>query len=120
MSCVCNASGQILSADESQATEKVQSHRVRIPMKIAKVDTPLENFAIAIANDELSMRWDTFVWTVPIALKQRSRETGVVVASYELMEALAPQWCEGSSRQTPRPSAATPSQTFFVAALSKG
>jgi hypothetical protein len=42
---------------------------VRIPMKIAKVDTPQENFTIVIANNELSISWDTFVWTVPIALK---------------------------------------------------
>jgi hypothetical protein len=33
------------------------------------VTQPQESFAIAIANNELSISWDTFVWTVPIALK---------------------------------------------------
>jgi hypothetical protein len=42
---------------------------VHIPMKVGTVGTPQENFAIAIANGELSISWDTFVWTVPIALK---------------------------------------------------
>ena len=42
---------------------------VRIPMKVGTLTQPQESFAIAIANNELSISWDSFVWTVPIALK---------------------------------------------------
>ena len=37
-------------------------------MKVGTVEKPQENFVIAIANNELSISWDTFVWTVPIAM----------------------------------------------------
>jgi hypothetical protein len=40
-----------------------------IPMKVATSASPEENFTIAIADGALSMRWDTFVWSVPMALK---------------------------------------------------
>ena len=42
---------------------------VRIPMQVGTVTQPQESFAIAIANNELSISWDTFVWTVLIALQ---------------------------------------------------
>ena len=37
-------------------------------MKVGTVEKPQENFVIAIANNELSISWDTIVWTVPIAM----------------------------------------------------
>lgn len=42
---------------------------VHIPMKVGALEKPQENFAIAIVGGQLSISWDTFVWTVPIALK---------------------------------------------------
>lgn len=42
---------------------------VHIPMKVGTLEKPQENFAIAIDGGQLSISWDTFVWTVPIALK---------------------------------------------------
>jgi len=61
----------IVNAQHGQyGTDYDGSHDiVHIPMKASDVGTPQENFAIAIANGELSISWDTFVWTVPIALK---------------------------------------------------
>ena len=43
-------------------------HLVHIPMKVGTVEKPQENFVIAIANNELSISWDTFVWPMPIAI----------------------------------------------------
>jgi hypothetical protein len=47
---------------------------VKVPMTVSAAPSPQENFAIAITGSgnsgELRMSWDTFVWTVPIALKQ--------------------------------------------------
>lgn len=61
----------IVNAQHGQyGTDYDGSHdTVHIPMKVGTVGTPQENFAIAIADGELSISWDTFVWTVPIALK---------------------------------------------------
>jgi hypothetical protein len=46
---------------------------VRVPMRTATVPTPRENFAISIEGPdrakELRIAWDTFVWSVPIAVK---------------------------------------------------
>ena len=61
----------IVNAQHGQyGTDYDGSHDiVHLPMKVGTVGTPQENFAIAIANGELSLSWDTFVWTVPIALE---------------------------------------------------
>ena len=40
-----------------------------IPMKVAASASHEDNFTITIADGALSMRWDTFVWSVPIAVK---------------------------------------------------
>jgi hypothetical protein len=43
----------------------------RIPMLVTRVASPAEDFAISIAGgptSSLHISWDTFVWTVPIAL----------------------------------------------------
>ena len=42
---------------------------VRIPMKVAIATTPQENFVFLVSGSELSLSWDTFVWSVPIAVK---------------------------------------------------
>jgi hypothetical protein len=42
---------------------------VRIPMKVSAVTTPQDNFTFLVSGSELSLRWDTFVWSVPIAVK---------------------------------------------------
>ena len=42
---------------------------VHIPMKVASVAAPQENFMFLVSGNELSMSWDTFVWSVPIAVK---------------------------------------------------
>lgn len=45
----------------------------RVPMQVTKAATPQEDFTIAIdgggSGGALRISWDTFVWTVPIALK---------------------------------------------------
>ena len=42
---------------------------VHIPMKVATVAAPQDNFIFLVSGSELSMSWDTFVWSVPIAVK---------------------------------------------------
>ena len=46
---------------------------VHVPMKVSSAMSPQENFAIGITGSgtsgELRMSWDTFVWSVPIALR---------------------------------------------------
>jgi hypothetical protein len=42
---------------------------VHIPMKAATATAPQDNFTFLVAPRELSLSWDTFVWTVPIAVK---------------------------------------------------
>jgi hypothetical protein len=61
----------IVNAQHGQyGTDYDASHDiVHIPIKVATVAKPQENFEMAIAKGELSITWDTFVWTVPIALK---------------------------------------------------
>jgi hypothetical protein len=61
----------IVNAQHGQyGTDYDASHDiVHIPMKVGTLEKPQENFAIAIVGGQLSISWDTFVWTVPIALK---------------------------------------------------
>ena len=46
---------------------------VRVPMRMASAPAPRENFGISIEGPdrakELRIAWDTFVWSVPIAVK---------------------------------------------------
>ena len=42
---------------------------VHIPMKVAKAASPQDNFIFLVSGSELSLSWDTFVWSVPIAVK---------------------------------------------------
>lgn len=42
---------------------------VHIPMVVGTSSTHQENFTIAVSKAEMSMAWDTFVWSVPIAAK---------------------------------------------------
>ena len=46
---------------------------VRVPMRTATTPQRRENFAISIEGPErsreLRIAWDTFVWSVPIAVK---------------------------------------------------
>jgi hypothetical protein len=51
-------------------TDYDASHDIaHIPMKVGTPPTRQESFAIQVTGSELSMGWDTFVWTVPIAAK---------------------------------------------------
>ena len=42
---------------------------VHIPMKVATAATPQDNFTFVVSGTDLSLSWDTFVWSVPIAVK---------------------------------------------------
>jgi hypothetical protein len=51
-------------------TDYDASHDIaHIPMKVAASASPQENFTIAVGDGALTISWDTFVWTVPMALK---------------------------------------------------
>jgi hypothetical protein len=45
-----------------------------VPMQVSPVPAPLEDFTISIVGSgsrgELHMAWDTFVWSVPLSVKQ--------------------------------------------------
>jgi hypothetical protein len=46
---------------------------VRVPMQVRTATAPQEDFTIALIGSgnarELRMAWDTFVWSVPLAVK---------------------------------------------------
>ncbi|HEV7705262.1 MAG TPA: DUF2911 domain-containing protein [Gemmatimonadaceae bacterium] len=42
---------------------------VHVPMKVATVAAPQDNFIFLVSGTDLSMSWDTFVWSVPISAK---------------------------------------------------
>lgn len=48
----------------------------RIPMQVSTGESPRENFAITVGGQgsawELRIQWDTFVWRVPVKLKEGS------------------------------------------------
>jgi hypothetical protein len=61
----------IVSSQHGQyGTDYDASHDiVHIPMKVSTAAAPQENFTFLVSGSELSLSWDTFVWSVPIAVK---------------------------------------------------